>query len=546
MESSTEAMDTNEGQRTTARLLKEARHLLESTMEPTYATIDGPTTAMVGGSEAVMSDILATQDPRELTLSEGGERRPASSEMRAGLPTGSFSPFDFDKEFQTRHGVRPEDADKPYHSHHSSRESSIAAVPSGQETKPQLAEVSSPTSPTRGLGIIRTPGVAREQEYAERGTYAENILTFDTRLLQDIISGRWTRQQLYGSTPSWYRDSFYNITQPWDNRPGGYETPFGNQRPALTYDYQPQPFPMGPPSDVSSTTEPPSMVGPSVSIVEHPSHKKKVDFSVSHYARDEEHPDIKDKSLTVQSEDRQKVRTSVETIMASTTSPMRIASSLRQPEQITGRPTVTPRSTIPLTTIGDPRAHEATLRTDGGGQMYDVTSLEVQNMDITIPEQDIYHGVYPDFQLPLPNRPHISDLFAGNTRLVSNTNSPMSILHIPSLKKMYGTTEFAIDRNTGQLYTIRDIDVTSINLFGGIPDEELDGQITESTLVPLKTPQAMSTPVTEVPKSLENATVPPDSVPLPTPRIPIRHQEEETWTSSSTLSDPRCQCHILM
>ena len=35
MESSTEAMDTDEGQRTTARLLEEARHLSESTMEPT-------------------------------------------------------------------------------------------------------------------------------------------------------------------------------------------------------------------------------------------------------------------------------------------------------------------------------------------------------------------------------------------------------------------------------------------------------------------------------------------------------------------------------
>ena len=103
---------------------------------------------------------------------------------------------------------------------------------------------------------------------------------------------------------------------------------------------------------------------------------------------------------------------------------------------------------------------------------------------------------------------------------------------------MYGTTEFAIDRNTGQLYTIRDIDVTPINLFGGIPDKKSDGHITESTLVPPKTPQAMSTPVTEVPKSLESVTVPPDSIPLPTPRMLTRHQEKETWTSSSTLSDP--------
>ena len=124
------------------------------------------------------------------------------------------------------------------------------------------------------MEIIRTPGVAREQEYAERGTYAKNILTFDTRLLQDIISGGWTRQQLYGSTPSWYRDSFYNITQPWDNKPGGYETPFGNQRPALMYNYQPRPLPMGPPSEISSTAEPPSMFGPSVSLVEPFSQKK--------------------------------------------------------------------------------------------------------------------------------------------------------------------------------------------------------------------------------------------------------------------------------
>ena len=61
---------------------------------------------------------------------------------------------------------------------------------------------------------------------------------------------------------------------------------------------------------------------------------------------------------------------------------------------------------------------------------------------------------------------------------------------------------------------IGNIDVTPINLFGGIPDEDLNGQTTESTLKPLKTPQAMSIPVTEVPRSSKNATVPQDSVPV--------------------------------
>ena len=36
-------------------------------------------------------------------------------------------------------------------------------------------------------------------------------------------------------------------------------------------------------------------------------------------------------------------------------------------------------------------------------------------MDITTPDRDIYYGVYPDFQLPLPDKLRISNLFAGNT-----------------------------------------------------------------------------------------------------------------------------------
>ena len=115
----------------------------------------------------------------------------------------------------------------------------------------------------------------------------------------------------------------------------------------------------------------------------------------------------------------------------------------------------------------------------------------------------------------------------------------MSILHIPSLKKMYGTIEFAIDQTTGQLYMIGDIDVTPINLFGGIPHEDLNGQATESTWLPLKMPQAMSAPISDVSGSVPPIPMNQDSVPLPTPRIPMAHQQERgTSTSSSTLSNP--------
>ena len=93
----------------------------------------------------------------------------------------------------------------------------------------------------------------------------------------------------------------------------------------------------------------------------------------------------------------------------------------------------------------DASQQRETLRTDERRQSHNFTSLEIRDMDIMTPDRDIYYGIYPDFQLPLPDRPRISNLFAGNTHLISNSNSPMSILRILSLKKMYGTMDFAID-----------------------------------------------------------------------------------------------------
>ena len=92
-ESSMEATDTDEGQRTTARLLEDAHHLSTAAMEPSYATIDESMSATLQGSEAAISDILATQDLRKLNKSEANERGHTSVEMKAGLLAGSFSPF---------------------------------------------------------------------------------------------------------------------------------------------------------------------------------------------------------------------------------------------------------------------------------------------------------------------------------------------------------------------------------------------------------------------------------------------------------------------
>ena len=178
-----------------------------------------------------------------------------------------------------------------------------------------------------------------------------------------------------------------------------------------------------------------------------------------------------------------------------------------------------------------------TFHTDERRQIPNVTSLEIRDMDIMTSDHDVYYGIYPDFQLPLSDQPQISDLFTSNTHLVSNTNSPVSILRIQSLKKMYGTTDFAIDRSTGQLHKIGDLDVTPINLFGGIPDEDSHEQVTESTRSLLKMPQAMSTPITDVPMNVPTEVITKDSIPLPTPMIPTTSQEERKPRSNTDITD---------
>ena len=113
----------------------------------------------------------------------------------------------------------------------------------------------------------------------------------------------------------------------------------------------------------------------------------------------------------------------------------------------------------------------------------------------------------------------------------------MSILRILSLERMYGTTEFAIDRSSGQLYKIGDVDVTPVNLFGGIPDEDLGEGDIESMTSLLKKPQAMSTPITDVTRNMPMDTLTKDGIPLPTPMLPPLSQEERKTRSSMGVAE---------
>ena len=81
------------------------------------------------------------------------------------------------------------------------------------------------------------------------------------------------------------------------------------------------------------------------------------------------------------------------------------------------------------------------------------------------------------------------------------------------------------------------MDVTPINLFGGIPDEDLHEYATESMRSLLKMPQATSTPITNVPRNVPIEAITKDSIPLPTPMIPTTSQEERKPRSSTDVTD---------
>ena len=109
-------------------------------------------------------------------------------------------------------------------------------------------------------------------------------------MLQEILSGRWSRQNLYGGTHDWYRDSLYNIPRPWEERrQEGYETPTSSRGSESTYGFQTRPLPPLPPiplSDVSSLVATPSTVGPSASVAGEPLQERRPTFLIQHYEDD--------------------------------------------------------------------------------------------------------------------------------------------------------------------------------------------------------------------------------------------------------------------
>ena len=186
------------------------------------------------------------------------------------------------------------------------------------------------------------------------------------------------------------------------------------------------------------------------------------------------------------------------TIVPPTTIPSTIPySEVKAPEMRTGEsidPTIP--KTIESSRMG---INPITVTMSNDDTRQDSTSYEVQTMEFTAPlEQDWYKGAYPNFKLPIPGNSRISELFLTNTDLISDANSPMSIIQVPVLEKTFGATIYAINRANGQLYLVEDTKLTALNLYGFLDEQDWP----ETPNIPMqnpissKGPQSTSTPIT--------------------------------------------------
>ena len=124
-------------------------------------------------------------------------------------------------------------------------------------------------------------------------------------------------------------------------------------------------------SDVTSTAGPPSTVEPSASETGITIPAKKVDFSIT---RDTGETSSTSSQSDVLRKDVSTARLEDKSIGDLEGIPAKNASQQRE-----------------------------TLHPDERRQTHNVTFLEIRDMDIVTPDRDIYYGIYPDFQLPLPD-----------------------------------------------------------------------------------------------------------------------------------------------
>ena len=115
-------------------------------------------------------------------------------------------------------------------------------------------------------------------------------------------------------------------------------------------------------------------------------------------------------------------------------------------------------------------------------------------------DSEHFYGIYPDLVLPVPVNPKISQVFYMNTNVLSSSDSPMTIVMIPSLLRTYRTSLFAIDCVSGRFNIINRDGVQPQDIFRWVGDDKEPGgdNLTSNTVSATPVPMATSTPYTEL------------------------------------------------
>ena len=383
----------------------------------------------------------------------------------------SFEPFDFTQEFREWHGIAPEQAPTPWSSN--SRQTEYRVPLEYSQIQRPLRPGSRNSTSSDRMEEIKTPGVAQGELVRQRDAWemVQQVVAIDPMVLQDLLVDMW---QL-GPCAGYYgpqQGQYYSTIGPYASRHG----------------YGPPTLPQ---------------IGEQI-----------IDPSVGR----SDHPKLRSTSRELE-EAESKKRQRHEEAMREFSSPHHWLSNRTLPTDI---PPITLSPTIPSTEITAsevrtsesmgttiPKTIESSMKeitlvataTSNNGTRQDSTNYEVQTMEFTATlEKDWYEGAYPDFRLPILGISQISDQFLANTDLISDANSPITIIQVPVLEKTFGATIYVIDRANKQFYLVEGTKLMALNLYSFLDEQDWPDTPNIPTMAPIPSqgPQSTLTPITRV------------------------------------------------
>ena len=108
----------------------------------------------------------------------------------------------------------------------------------------------------------------------------------------------------------------------------------------------------------------------------------------------------------------------------------------------------------------------------------DREKLSPAEMELTVPYVDCTQHDMPfiNFMIPLNPPVRVSTVYAGHTALLSERNHQMCLVKLANMLELYGTEIFAVDKVTGEMYTVIDGMVSKIDLQAYLDEEVEDVQ----------------------------------------------------------------------